>query len=73
MKLKHILTKPALIEYRTKLNGEDIFAGECKYTNDGKLLSIDGDSYSLDDEIIHYEISELPYDQQIITVWYESE
>ena len=71
MRLKHILTKPALIEFRTKLpNGEDIFAGECKYTKDGGLLAMDGDSYSLEDEIVHYEIAELPYDQQIITVWY---
>jgi len=71
MRLKHILTKPALIEFRTKLpNGEDIFAGECKYTKGGRLLATDGDSYSLEDEIVHYEIAELPYDQQIITVWY---
>lgn len=75
MKLKHIITpnKTALIEYRTKgPNGEDLFAGECRY-KDGELIPCDGDSYSLEDEISHYEIAELPCDYQIITVWYESE
>jgi len=32
----------------------DAWIGTCKYDN-GKLISLDGDSYSLDDEIERYE------------------
>ena len=73
MKIKHILTKPSLIEYRTRgPNGEDMFCGECRY--DGtNLVTLDGDSYSLEDEISHYEISEMDDGLQLITVYYEAE
>lgn len=74
MKLKHILTKPALIEYRTNGPlGESIFVGECKYDGE-KLVPLDHDNYSLEDEISSYKISELDeQDLQLITVFYESE
>lgn len=61
-----------LISYRTfvTVNGkdEDIFAGICEWVNNS-LNSLDGDSYSLDDDIGAYN-----YDKQnnILTVWYSS-
>ena len=33
---------------------EDIFAGACK-SKDGKLISIDGDSYSENEVVVRYE------------------
>lgn len=66
------------ITYRTIItsDGTDVFAGFCRYEN-GKLISEDGDNYSLEDEIIKYEMK---LDNNIngtmqmhLTVWYESE
>lgn len=46
------------IMYRTNgPEGEDILFGYCAYTG-GKLHSLDGDFYSLEDEIIHFFIDE---------------
>lgn len=56
-----------LVIYRTYgPNDEDMFVGLCKY--DGKdLIPYDGDSYSLDDEIIGFKL-----DKKYLTVWYKS-
>lgn len=44
------------IAYRAFLSdGTDIFIGACKYIN-GELISLDGDTYSLDDPILKYDI-----------------
>ena len=61
MKLKDILTKPTEISWRILLNEKnakslgtkDIFAGVCEW-NGKKLISTDGDSYSVDDEIVGF-------------------
>ena len=71
MKLKDILgDKKTYIEYRTNSpikEEEDMLAGSCYW--DGKELhSIDGDDYSVDDEISKYIVEN---DLNII-VWYES-
>lgn len=62
-----------LIMYRTfGPNDENILAGYCRYLN-GKLISEDGDSYSLDDVIsdhlLDYDDNNNPY----LIVWYKSE
>jgi len=66
------------ITYRTIItsDGTDVLAGFCRYEN-GELISEDGDNYSLEDEIIKYEMK---LDNSIngtmqmhLTVWYESE
>lgn len=54
------------ISYRKYLpDGTDIFIGCCKYIN-GELISLDGDNYSLKDNILKYEI-----DEDDLTVWVE--
>lgn len=61
MKLKDILNghNYKVIEYRVilpeRFGGDSIFTGKCQYIN-GNLISLDGDSYSLEDEIIEYEL-----------------
>lgn len=37
-----------------KLGGGDFFAGVCRSEN-GKLISLDGDTYSEDEEVIRWE------------------
>lgn len=58
------------ISYRTiaRFDGNemDIFAGACRWLG-GHLFSIDGDTYSLDDEITKWN-----YDGECLTVYYES-
>ena len=39
------------VAYRISWKNEDIFAGSFK-AEDGKIISLDGDSYDLDDEVI---------------------
>ena len=52
------------IFYRMFLpTGEDFFAGHCKYEN-GELISLDGDTYSLKDRILKYKI-----DDNNLIVW----
>lgn len=65
------------IMYRTNSpipEEEDMLFGYCKYEN-GKLISIDGDSYSLDDMISKYEFVESDEHKNSIDliVWIESE
>lgn len=59
-----------LISYRTiaRFDGKelDIFTGECRWLG-GHLFSMDGDIYSLDDEITSWN-----YDGECLTVYYES-
>lgn len=73
MKLKNLLT-PGIaltIEYRCnepKEFGGDMLFGHC-YWDGEELISGDGDSYYLDDEIEKFELREPGY----ITVWIEVE
>lgn len=59
-----------LIEYRTIVEGIDFFAGICRY-EDGNLLSLDGDNYSLDDEIYKYGEGTAVTGEKMLTVWYK--
>lgn len=71
IKLKDILPKniDCIIEYRTHTpDGTDVLSGYCKWIK-GNLVPMDGDDYSLEDEISNYEISQ---SVSLITVWYES-
>lgn len=64
---------PLTIEYRTWAQDKsDVLAGYCKYEN-GKLISLDGDNYSLNDEIADYEFIITDDGKPLLTVWYESE
>lgn len=61
MKFKEILEgkEYKLIECRLLLDEEynsDILFGYCQYVN-GRLISLDGDTYSLDGEIDSYEVT----------------
>lgn len=60
---------------------QDVFAGYCAYQNE-QLVSLDNDSYSLDDEYVKYKEFEMPNDTRLknteypkgticLTVWYE--
>ena len=54
-----------LIKYKIFLpQGGDLTVGECKYEN-GELISLDGDIYSLKDPILKYEI----HKDGTLTVW----
>lgn len=60
------------VDYRTYTpDGEDIFTGACVITNTGDIVSLDHDTYSMNDEFIKYEIQ--PGDDNILVCWYESE
>ena len=62
---------PLTIEYRTWARDKsDILAGYCKYTS-GKLISMDGDNYYLNDEMADYEF-QINDGKPLLTVWYES-
>lgn len=73
---------PLVICYRTVVEVEnfpsgavekiDFFAGICQYEN-GELLSLDGDNYSLDDEIYKYGEGTAVTGEKMLTVWYESQ
>lgn len=61
------------VSYRMILpDGQDIFAG-CFKSDGGKIISIDGDSYSEDETIIRY--AEWSSDKHLngLTVWVEGE
>lgn len=51
---------------------EDMLMGYCRYEN-GNLISLDGDSYCLDDEIVKYEMSKDDNGNEYLVVWTESE
>ena len=88
MKLKDILLNiDKIIEYKedyvlpiqartnSPFEGEDMLFGFCSWDGEN-LKSEDGDSYSLDEEVIKYELivnfyeSSYPY---ILTYWFNSE
>lgn len=55
------------IEYRMFLkDGSDTVVGNCKYVN-GELISLDGDSYSLKDRVLKYEIKK----NGLLVIWCE--
>ena len=65
------------IIYRTHgPHGEDLLAGKCRWENE-ELISEDGDTYSLDDEVNYYEFR-LDYSEEenimtpYLVVWYIS-
>ena len=73
MKLRDILEGHAPVIYcQERTNFEDIpdgiFTGSCKWTGT-ELLPLDGDIYSLDDEIYRYEWEE----DGSLTYWVHSE
>ena len=45
------------IEFPEELGSGDTYYGECRYIG-GKLMPLDEDTYSLDDEITHYTVAE---------------
>lgn len=61
------------IIYRTyDPDGNDVFAGMCKY-HDGELVPCDHDTYSLDDKIIDYQMYHNEAENKWeLAVWYES-
>lgn len=65
------------IEYLTyDPYGEDTCFGYCDAKKDGDTYIItphDGDSYSLDDELVKYEIFTDECDDTLICVWFEGE
>ena len=71
MKLKDILPNhPINIQVRTyDPCGEDILFGYCHWTGEW-LVSEDGDSYSVEEEVCKYE---LDVDGRGLTYWFEPE
>ena len=68
MKLKDLLKDyPINIMYRTHYKEKDMLAGYCFWTGT-ELVSLDGDDYSVDDEISGYEWN----GADDLTIWYES-
>lgn len=68
MKLRDILPDYPLNDIQVRINsplGGDMFFGYCHWTGT-ELISGDGDSYDLDDEISKYEFSE---DGSELTYW----
>ena len=65
------------IEWRSilpeKLGGGDIFTGSCKSLN-GELVSLDGDHYSKETEVLEYEEWDNPLDNITngITIIYDA-
>ena len=51
----------------------DVLAGFCKWIPEtNELISVDGDTYSLEDEISHYEMMyDKKNDDYFLCVWYE--
>lgn len=52
--LKKFGNKNCVIEYRSIINNTDAFCGMARYINK-MLVSCDGDTYHLSDEVIKYE------------------
>lgn len=77
--LKDILIEQNLenidIMYRTNSPieaEEDMLMGYCRYENE-TLISLDGDSYYFDDEVVKYEMSKDDNGNEYLIVWIESE
>lgn len=61
------------VEYRTYTpDGEDIFTGICTVTSSDKIISLDGDTYSMNDEFIKYAVIPTQLGKGLCC-WYESE
>lgn len=72
MKVKDILPSYPLKYIAVRINdpyGEDMLFGYCHWTG-VNLISADGDSYCLDDEIVKYEFDE---ENRKLTYWIVSE
>lgn len=71
MKLKDILPNHYVnIQVRTyDPDGEDMMFGYCHWTGT-ELISGDGDSYSIEEEVSKYEFDE---DGKKLTYWFEAE
>ena len=77
--LKDVLTERQLnninIMYRTNSPvdwEEDMLVGYCRY-EEGKLISLDNDSYSLEDCIVKHEMDIDNKGNEYLVVWIESE
>lgn len=68
--LKKEKIKEAYITYRYFFRGSDELFGICEY-KEGKLKSLDGDSYDLEDEILKYEVDKKTFKNEPINliVW----
>ena len=74
-KLKYVPEKLTIM-YRTYgTNGEDLLMGCCVYSqNNNTLISLDGDDYSLEDEIFDYAMCiDKDNKEQYLAVWYGTE
>lgn len=61
------------IMYRTyDPDGEDVFTGYCRFIN-GELFATDGGVYSLEDELVDWDIRPSSDGNEYLNVWYESE
>ena len=70
MKLKDILSNSPIDKIEVRTNdpfGDDMLFGFCRWTGT-ELVSLDGDNYSIEDEITKYEFEEYG-----LTYWIESE
>ncbi len=69
-------TNPVRVIYRTfGPDGEDLFAGACDYYREyNDLISLDGDEYSLWDQVedYKYEPEAIEDGIAVLTVWYKS-
>lgn len=81
MTLKEIIDKIGLktiptINYYTTFDNcdghpiENFFTGIAAYEN-GELVSVDGNSYDINEKIIKYDL-DTDYGEPILCVWYES-
>lgn len=68
--LKKEKIEEAYITYRYFFRGSDELFGICEY-KEGKLKSLDGDSYDLEDEILKYEVDKKTFKNEPINliVW----
>lgn len=60
------------LEYNNRLHIRRMLMGYCCYEA-GNLISLDGDSYCLEDVITKYEIDTDEKDEEYLVVWIESE
>lgn len=70
MKLKDLLSNKIItIEVRTfDPNGDDMLFGYCRW-NGKELVSLDGDTYSVEDEVCKFKFD----NPSELTYWFESE
>lgn len=62
------------VDYRTFTpDGDDILTGICLINKNGDIVSLDYDSYSMNDEFINYEIIYDTDNNKVLVCYYESE